>query len=397
LWTAFRDRTSSNCEPAARPPEKEGTIMTDPQTASRAGSAPLRAAIVGTGAIAGAHAEALGRLGDAELIAAADAVPGRAAEFAAAHGIPASYDSFDDLLAAGGIDVVHICTPPGAHAEQTLKSFEAGAHVIVEKPPALSLDELDGMIAAAARAGRELAVVFQQRTGSAAGHVRRLLADGSLGRPLVALCNTLWYRGTEYFDVEWRGKWATEGGGTTLSHGIHQLDLLAFLLGEWSSVDGRLWRLARDIQTEDLSTAVLRFENGAVASAVTSVLSPRETSSIRIDTERATITVDHLYGHSHANWSITPAPGVEPDPSWALPEVERESGHLDLLSQVYSSLRSGTPLPEVASDPARSFEIVAALYASSTAGAPVQRSALRDIPGIGASLESTVTDLRPGN
>jgi predicted dehydrogenase len=291
--------------------------------------------------------------------------------------------------------VVHICTPPVAHAEQTVKSLEAGAHVVVEKPPALSLDELDAMLSAAERSGRQLAVVFQQRTGSAAEHVRRLLAGGSLGRPLVALCNTLWYRGPEYFEVEWRGKWSTEGGGTTLSHGIHQLDLLAYLLGEWASVDGRLWRLARDVQTEDLSTAVLRFENGAVASAVTSVLSPRETSSIRIDTERATITVDHLYGHSHANWSITPAPGVEPDPSWDFPEVERESGHLDLLSQVYPALRSGGPLPEVAADPARSFEIVAALYASSTGGAPVRREELRSIPGIGATLESPVTDLRP--
>jgi predicted dehydrogenase len=365
--------------------------MTDPTDA-----APLRAAIVGTGAIARHHAEALAAVDGVELVAATDAVPGRAAEFAEAHGVPASFDSFDELLADGRADVVHICTPPGAHAEQTLKSFDAGAHVVVEKPPALSLDELDAMVAASERSGRRLAVVFQQRTGSAAEHVRRLLTEGALGRPLVALCNTLWYRAPEYFEVEWRGKWATEGGGTTLSHGIHQLDLLAFLLGEWASIDGRLWRLARDVQTEDLSTAVLRFESGAVASAVTSVLSPRETSSIRIDTERATITVDHLYGHSHANWAITPAPGVEPEPSWDFPEAERPSGHLDLFTQLYPALRSGAALPAVVADPARSFEIVAALYASAAAGAPVRREELRSLPGIGASFESPVADLRPG-
>jgi predicted dehydrogenase len=359
-------------------------------------AAPLRAAIVGTGAIARHHVEALAAVDGVELVAAADAVPGRAAEFAEAHGVAASFDSFDDLLAEGRVDVVHICTPPGAHAEQTLKSFDAGAHVVVEKPPALSLDELDAMVAGSERSGRRLAVVFQQRTGSAAEHVRRLLSEGALGRPLVALCNTIWYRGPEYFAVEWRGKWETEGGGTTLSHGIHQLDLLAYLLGEWDSVDGRLWRLARDVQTEDVSTAVLRFENGAVASAVTSVLSPRETSSIRIDTERATITVDHLYGHSHANWAITPAPGVEPDDAWAFPAEERPSGHLDLLAQVYPSLRSGAPLPDVVSAPTRSFEIVSALYASSTAGRPVSRAELRGLPGIRASLESRVTHLRDG-
>jgi len=355
---------------------------------------PLRAAIVGTGAIARAHAQALAELDGAELVAAADAVPGRAGQFAQEEGIPAAFDSFDELIGSGGIDVVHICTPPGVHAEQTLRSFEAGAHVVVEKPPALSLDQLDAMTTAAESSGKRLAVVFQQRTGSAPEHVRRLLAEGAFGRPLVALCNTLWYRGPEYFEVEWRGKWSTEGGGTTLSHGIHQLDLLAYLLGDWATVDGRLWRLARDVQTEDVSTAVLQFESGAVASAVTSVLSPRETSSIRIDTERATITVDHLYGHGHENWAITPAPGVEPDESWALPAEERPSGHLDLLAQVYPSLRTGAPLPDVVSAPTRSFEIVAALYASSTAGRPVSRDELRGMPGIGASLESRVTELR---
>ena len=61
-------------------------------------------------------------------------------------------------------------------------------------------------------------------------------------------------------------------------------------------------------QTEDASTATVTFENGVVAQVVSSTVSPRETSSIRIDTQKATITVDHLYGHGHENWSITPAP-----------------------------------------------------------------------------------------
>ena len=90
------------------------------------------------------------------------------------------------------------------------------------RPP--SLDELEQMTDAASAAGRELAVVFQQRTGTAAAHVKRLLDSGALGRPLLAQCQTLWYRDAAYFAVPWRGKWETEGGGTTLGHGIHQLD-----------------------------------------------------------------------------------------------------------------------------------------------------------------------------
>jgi predicted dehydrogenase len=69
-------------------------------------------------------------------------------------------------------------------------------------------------------ADRPLAVVFQQRTGSAAAHVKALLESGSLGRPLVAVAQTMWYRDDVYYKVPWRGRFAAEGGGTTMSHSI---------------------------------------------------------------------------------------------------------------------------------------------------------------------------------
>ncbi|WP_395243970.1 Gfo/Idh/MocA family protein [Agromyces sp. MMS24-K17] len=359
---------------------------------------PLRAAIIGTGAIANAHAEALAALPGAELVAVIDRVPEASAAFAERWGVPATFDSLDDLLAAGAADVLHVCTPPGVHADQAVAALEAGLDVVCEKPPALSLDELDRMVEASERTGRKLAVVFQQRTGTAAAHVRGLLESGAFGRPLVATCQTLWFRDQAYFDVPWRGKWETEGGGPTLGHAIHQLDLLAWLLGDWESVEGRLWRLARDTQTEDVSTAIVAFANGAVATVTTSAVSPREVSSIRIDTERATITVDHLYGHAHEHWRITPAPGVDEAEAatWALPDAEEGSGHVPLLREVYASLHSGDALPSVAADPARSFEIVTAIYSSAATGRLVTATTLRDDAERRASLRSPVTERRPG-
>lgn len=357
---------------------------------------PLRAAIVGTGAIANAHATALAATSDAELVAVVDQDPARAQDFAARWGDPATFDSLDELIAAGGIDVLHVCTPPGVHAEQAIAAFDAGVHVVCEKPAALSLDELDAMTAAADRNDRRLAVVFQQRTGTAAAHVRRLLVEGALGRPLVATCQTLWYRDPAYFAVPWRGKWATEGGGPTLGLGIHQIDLLAWLLGDWTSVQGQLWRLGRDIEEEDVSTAVISFARGAVASVITSALSPRETSSIRLDTEHATVTVDHLYGHGHEHWRITPAPHVDAATAdaWALPEVEEASGHDPLIRDIYAALVAGRPLPETTTDPARSFEIVTAIYSSAATDRVVTPVNLRDDADRCRSLESPVTDLR---
>jgi predicted dehydrogenase len=356
----------------------------------------LRCVLVGTGAVARLHAEAVAAHSRAVLVAVADRERGAAERFAAAHGIPATYDDLDGMLAAEHPDVVLICTPPGPHREQALAAFAAGAHVIVEKPPAPSLVELDDMRAAASAAGRQLAVVFQQRTGTAAAHVRRLLTDGALGRPLVAVCQTLWFRGPEYFAVPWRGRWETEGGGTTLGHGIHQIDLLAHLLGDWESVEGRLWRLDRETETEDVSTATVVFRSGVVAQVIASAVSPRETSSIRIDTQKATITVDHLYGHGHDDWRITPAPGFEQEAEgWAFPEVEERSDHGPLLRDVFDALLTGAPLPPTADAPGRALELVAAIYASAAGdGAVITPQRLAEHPTHRRSFESPVTDLR---
>jgi predicted dehydrogenase len=357
-------------------------------------STSLTAAIVGTGAIADQHARAILATPGATIVAAVDISPDSATRFAQRWGIPATYATVDEMLAAGAVDVVHVCTPTGFHADQTIRALNADAHVVVEKPPALSLAELDAMTDAATRTGRKLAVVFQQRSGTAAAHVRGLLSSGALGRPLVATCQTLWYREPAYFDVPWRGNW-TNGGGPTLSLGIHQVDLLAWLLGDWASVQGQLWRVARELQTEDVSTAVVAFANGCVASVITSVLSPRQTSSIRIDTERATITVDHLYGHANDNWSITPAPHVDPAEAagWALPEPEEPSSHDVLLRDIYESLRTGAALPDTAGTPAVAFEIATAVYSSAATGRVVTPATLRDDTERLVSLESPVTVL----
>jgi predicted dehydrogenase len=151
-------------------------------------------------------------------------------------------------------------------------------------------------------------VVFQHRHGSGARRAHHLLQSGALGTPRLAVCETLWYRPDRYFLPEWRGNWAGEGGGPTLGHGIHQIDLLLHLLGPWETIDGRAARIARPVEFEDVSLAILTFASGAVGTVVTSLLSPRELSRIRVDTTGGTLEVNHVYGYSDADWSWTPAP-----------------------------------------------------------------------------------------
>jgi predicted dehydrogenase len=117
-----------------------------------------------------------------------------------------------------------------------IAALEAGAWVLCEKPYCASLAELDRIDDAERRTGRFAACVFQQRFASSTAHVRRLAAEGLLGRPLVAVCNTLWFRDATYYAVPWRGKWATDFGGPTMGLGIHAMDHLLHLLGDWAEV-----------------------------------------------------------------------------------------------------------------------------------------------------------------
>ncbi|HWD77454.1 MAG TPA: Gfo/Idh/MocA family oxidoreductase, partial [Kribbella sp.] len=248
-----------------------------------------RIAVVGTGGIAGAHARAVTALPDrAELVAAVDVDLDRAKEFADRWNIPATYPSLTDLLAGPDrVDLVHLCTPPSSHVPLAKECLAADVDVYLEKPPTLSLDEFDELLAAEQDSAARVACVFQHRFGSGAVRLRELLADGVLGRPLVALCNTVWYRDDEYFAVPWRGTFDVEGGGPTMGHGIHQYDLLLSILGPWQKVTALAARQARPTQTEDVSMALVTFENGAVASIVNSLVSARQTSQLRFDCEHA--------------------------------------------------------------------------------------------------------------
>ena len=119
------------------------------------------------------------------------------------------------------------------------------------------------------------------------------------------MCETLWYRPDSYFLPDWRGNWAGEGGGPTLGHGIHQIDLLLHLMGPWETVDGhvRPGSLVR-WSSRTCRWPWSRSSNGAVATVVTSLLSPRELSRIRVDTTAGTLEVNHVYGYSDADWSL---------------------------------------------------------------------------------------------
>lgn len=333
-----------------------------------------RAAIVGTGAIATAHAQAVAASGGrARLVAAVDVDSGRAAAFAETWQVPRVHTELADLLREGEVDLVHLCTPPQLHAPLATACLEAGVTALVEKPPTLTLAELDALIEAERRSTAHVATVLQHRFGAGALRLRRLAAAGRLGRPLLATCATQWYRDEAYYAVPWRGTWESEGGGPTMGHGIHQFDLLLSVLGPWSDVTAVAARRARSVDTEDVSMALVTFESGAVATVVNSVVSPRQTSQLRFDYERATIEVEHLYGYTDDDWTVTPAPGQDAVAGlWTQDYSDVPSGHDGWFTAVLDALDAGQAPPVTAGDARRTMEFIAALYASAFTGERVR-------------------------
>ncbi|MDG4786808.1 Gfo/Idh/MocA family oxidoreductase [Micromonospora sp. WMMD1102] len=336
---------------------------------------PIHAAVVGTGNIAGLHAEALRRLGDeVRLVGAVDTDAGRLSAFCDRYDVPARHPDLASLLAKERPELVHVCTPPGSHHELALGCLRAGVNVLVEKPPTLNLGELDELAEAERRHGAALATVFQHRFGSGALRLRAMLDAGVLGRPLLAVCHTTWFRPQSYFDVEWRGRWATEGGGPTMGHGIHQMDLLCAVLGDWTEVSALARRQARRSETEDLSMAQVSFANGAVASVVNSLVSVREESYLRFDFERATVELTHLYGYGDDDWRITPAPEYAEQvlAAWRTGPAGVRSSHQAQFAEVLRSLRGGTPPPVTSAEARRTMRLVAGVYASAFTRRPVR-------------------------
>jgi predicted dehydrogenase len=365
---------------------------------SSAGSDRLRVGIVGCGNIGNSHARAYVANPRVDLVGVVDLIAERAETYARDYATTA-YGSIAEL-AAQEPDLVSVATPPGGHVGPTLELLQRGRSVLLEKPPTANLVDLDTLTAADGASGGTVYGVFQHRHGSGARRARGLLSDGALGRPQVAVCETLWYRPDSYFLPDWRGNWAGEGGGPTLGHGIHQIDLLLHLMGPWTSVLAQSSRLARPVEFEDVSLAMITFASGAVGTIVTSLLSPRELSRIRIDTTAGTLEVDHLYGYRDADWSWSAAPDASiaaangRDPGertggaatatsadvWADHlGAEVPSNHAAQIDRLVDDLLAGRPHETTLASVRPTMELVTALYASSLTGETVHRRDL--VPG----------------
>lgn len=335
----------------------------------------MRVALIGTGAFAAVHARALRALPDrVALVGVAGTNEHEGQIFAEQHAIPAFFTSAEALLDALRPDLVHICTPPATHAALARLALEAGAHVLCEKPLCGSLAALDELEAVERASRKTLSTIFQWRFGAAARHFKRLIEAGELGELRVAVCHTLWYRGPDYYAVPWRGNAEASLGGTIMGHGIHLVDLMLWLIPGWTDVHARLATLDQPIEVDNLAAALVGFGSGAFGSIISSAVSPRQETVLRLDFQRATVEVRGLYDYDSDDWRITPLDPADAG-RWDVTEYgpntigAQVSALLDSLERGERPLVSG---PEAR----RILEFMTALHKSARTGRTVARGTI---------------------
>lgn len=340
---------------------------------------PIRAAIIGTGGIAGAHMRAFqAHAGRAQLAAAVDIDASRVQTFCDNYDIPGYYTDVGEMLAKEKPQLVTICTPPGTHCDLSIQCMEAGAWVLCEKPLCVSLAEMDRIETAERQTGKYTGSVFQYRFGSGGQHLKQLIDGEAMGKLLVATSMTVWLRTDDYYAVPWRGKWETESGGVTMIHGIHAIDFLLWLAGEWREVRSMIGTLNHNMAVEDVSMASIRFASGVMANVTNSVNSPREESYMRFDFQKSTVELTHLYSYANANWRYSlPKGGNEADLArWQAIAEDVPSGHTAQLNAMLDAMARNERPPVSGPDVRGTIEFLASLYKSAMTGQPVRRGSI---------------------
>jgi predicted dehydrogenase len=228
-------------------------------------SPPLGFAIVGTGMIAGYHAQAIQQTPGARLVAVVSRTPEKGRAFAERYAIPVLVESVAQAVARDDVHAVTVTTPSGAHLEPALTSIQAGKHVIVEKPLETTPARVDRLLAAASERRVKLAGIFQGRFGAGARRVKAALDAGRFGRLVLASAYVKWYRSAEYYTTPWKGRWELDGGGALMNQAIHGVDLLQWFAGLPEEVSGWMTRrVHHGIEADDTTVASLRFPSGAL-------------------------------------------------------------------------------------------------------------------------------------
>lgn len=228
----------------------------------------LKGAIVGFGFISGkGHYPAYLQRDDVEIVAVADLCPARLESARAAAPKARLYPTWQELLdQERGLDFVDISTPPDAHAEIALAALARGAHVLCEKPLAVSLAAADALVDRAAASNRLLQVGFKNRFSPLVEALRELVVGGRIGRPLVVRIGSFdeAYQAGDTLHTD-RIRSFLEHGPPVVHDGAHAADLLGWLLGPPERVTATALRSDPSFPAPNYHAALIEYADGSLA------------------------------------------------------------------------------------------------------------------------------------
>ena len=347
----------------------------------------INVAIIGTGGISHAHIKAYLQFPDRCRIAAlVDIIPGKAQRVKEQYGLDAEVYLDHHEILDKDIDLVDVCTPPFVHAEISINALRSGKNVVCEKPMAASLEECDAMLKARDESGKKLSIIAQNRFRLPVRNLKALLDSGMAGKVRQVTVNSLWFRGHSYYDLWWRGTWETEGGGCTLNHAVHHIDMLGWMMGTPEKVTSVLANTGHDnAEVEDLSVSVMEYP-GALATVTASVVSHGEDQALIFQCEKAKVAFPYSVYASQPQPNGFPL--AEPDKAFeekadaylaALPPVPYEM-HVGQLEDVLSALENDREPAITGEDGRRTIELICAIYKSGSMRTTVSLPITKDDP-----------------
>lgn len=325
----------------------------------------MNVGIVGCGLIGRKRAAALG---GARLTACADVSPDRARALAEPAGAVVCADA-RELARRADVDIVIVATTNDALADIAVDALECGRHVLVEKPAARSVAELDRVIDAARRTGRRVRVGFNHRYHPALRKARDLFDSGAAG-PMMFMRGRYGHGGRLGYETEWRADPARSGGGELIDQGVHLIDLARWFMGDFTEVAGHAVTYFWKMPVDDNAFLTLRTAGGETAFLHVSCTEWKNLFSLEIYGRDAKLHIEGLGGSYGVEkltlYRMLPQMGPPDTTVWEFPEPD--SSWAAEFADFLDDLRLGREPAAGLSAARAALQVVETIYRGSPGG-----------------------------
>lgn len=328
----------------------------------------IRFAIIGCGRIAERHAIHAKTYG--HLIAVCDIQLEKADAFAKQFHAKAFYSIENLLLQNLKLDVIVICTPNGLHAAHSILSLEAGYHVMVEKPIAITVADCEKMIQAAKHAKRQIFTVKQNRFNPPIESLKTAIDQERIGKLYSFQLSCFWNRPSDYYRNSWHG--TALDGGALYTQFSHFIDLINWLFGDVKSVNAMTKNYAHQdlIEGEDSGIVMLELNNGAIGTINYSVNSfdKNAEGSLTIIAEKLTLKIggEYLNTIAYQNGDGVQIFNTHKDqpPNEYGSYNGSMSNHHKVYENLVQTLQKGLPYYATVEEAMKTVEIIERIYLS---------------------------------